>query len=82
IGADGARSLVRDYVTRADEGGTRIERTYSGYTNFNGLVPVDERIGSATQWTTYVADGKRCAVMPVAGDRFYFFVDIPQPSGL
>lgn len=77
IGADGARSMVRDYVT-----GGGIERTYSGYTNFNGLVPQDAAIGPATQWTTYVGDGKRCAVMPVAGDRFYFFVDIPQPAGL
>ncbi|QPE04677.1 FAD-dependent urate hydroxylase HpxO [Microbacterium schleiferi] len=76
IGADGARSMVRDHVT-----GGGIERTYSGYTNFNGLVPQDAEIGPANQWTTYVGDGKRCAVMPVAGDRFYFFVDIPQPAG-
>ncbi len=77
IGADGARSMVRDHVT-----GGGIERVYSGYTNFNGLVAQDAAIGPAHQWTTYVGDGKRCAVMPVAGDRFYFFVDIPQPSGL
>ncbi len=76
IGADGARSLVRDYVT-----GAAITHEYSGYTNFNGLVPVDDRIGPADQWTTYVGEGKRCAVMPVAGDRFYFFVDVPQPAG-
>ncbi|MBM4009788.1 MAG: FAD-dependent urate hydroxylase HpxO [Planctomycetes bacterium] len=82
IAADGARSAARDYVTRANEGGRRIERTYSGYVNFNGLIPVDERIGPATQWTTYVGEGKRCSVMPVAGGRFYFFVDIPQPAGL
>ncbi|MFM7205359.1 MAG: FAD-dependent urate hydroxylase HpxO [Planctomycetaceae bacterium] len=82
IAADGARSAARDYVTRAGAGGRRIERTYAGYVNFNGLIPVDERIGPATQWTTYVGEGKRCSVMPVAGDRFYFFVDIPQPAGL
>lgn len=82
IGADGARSLTRDHVTDAATTGERIERTYSGYTNFNGLVPADERIGPRNQWTTYVADGKRCAVMPVAGDRFYFFVDVPQPAGV
>ena len=58
IGADGARSMVRDYVT-----GGGIERTYSGYTNFNGLVAQDAAIGPANQWTTYVGDGKRCAVM-------------------
>jgi len=77
IGADGARSLTREYVT-----GGGIERTYVGYTNFNGLVPVDERIGPAHQWTTYVADGKRVSVMPVAGDRFYYFFDVPQPAGV
>lgn len=80
IGADGARSLVRDYVTEPT--GIRPERMYSGYVNYNGLVAADERIGPLDQWTTYVGDGKRCAVMPVAGDRFYFFVDVPGPSGV
>lgn len=80
IGADGARSLVRDYVTEPT--GIRPERSYSGYVNYNGLVAADERIGPLDQWTTYVGDGKRCAVMPVAGDRFYFFVDVPGPSGV
>ena len=79
LGADGARSFTRDYVT---EGTTRPAREYSGYTNYNGLVPIDTTIGPADQWTTYVADGKRCAVMPIAGDRFYFFVDVPQPAGV
>ncbi|MTE23888.1 FAD-dependent urate hydroxylase HpxO [Microbacterium sp. ZXX196] len=76
IAADGANSRARAYVTGEDHA-----RRYSGYTNFNGLVPVDERVGPADQWTTYVADGKRVAVMPVAGNRFYFFVDVPQPAG-
>lgn len=80
IGADGARSLVRDYVTEPT--GIRPERVYSGYVNFNGLVRADPRIGPPHQWTTFVGDGKRCAVMPVAGDRFYFFVDVPGPSGV
>lgn len=80
IGADGARSIVRDYVQ--PEGAPPIEREYSGYTNVNGLVPVSASIGRPTAWTTYVADGKRAAVMPIAGDRFYFWFDIPQPSGL
>ncbi len=80
IGADGARSIVRDYVT--EPSGIRPERSYSGYVNYNGLVAADERIGPLDQWTTYVGDGKRCAVMPVAGDRFYFFVDVPGPSGV
>ena len=80
IGADGARSILRDYVT--EPSGIRPERSYSGYVNYNGLVTADKRIGPLDQWTTYVGDGKRCAVMPVAGDRFYFFVDVPGPSGV
>lgn len=80
IGADGARSITRDYVT--PEGVPLPERTYSGYTNFNGLVPVDVEIGPVDQWTSYVADGKRACVMPVAGGRFYFWFDVPQPAGL
>ncbi|ALJ22201.1 FAD-dependent urate hydroxylase HpxO [Microbacterium sp. No. 7] len=80
IGADGARSITRDYVT--PEGTPRIERAYSGYTNYNGLIPADTGIGPADQWTSYVADGKRACVMPVAGDRFYFWFDVPQPAGV
>jgi FAD-dependent urate hydroxylase len=82
IAADGARSRARDHVTGAAEGGPRVERTYSGYTNFNGLVAADPAIGPADRWTTYVADGKRAAVMPVADGRFYFWFDVPQPAGL
>ncbi|MEV7691721.1 FAD-dependent urate hydroxylase HpxO [Microbacterium sp. NPDC089189] len=77
IGADGARSATRDYVL-----GTVTERSYSGYTNYNGLVPIDTRIAPADQWTTYVGEGKRVSVMPVSDGRFYFFFDVPQPSGV
>ena len=82
IGADGARSIVRDFVA-----GPGIERRYAGYTNFNGIVIADPGIGPGDTWTTYVADGKRAAVMPVAprsdgAGRFYFFADVPQPAGL
>lgn len=80
IGADGARSLTRAYVQ--PEGAPEIVREYSGYTNFNGLIPVDTAIGAPDAWTTYVAGGKRAAVMPVAGGRFYFWFDVPQPDGV
>ncbi|MCT9819374.1 FAD-dependent urate hydroxylase HpxO [Microbacterium sp. W1N] len=80
IGADGARSLTRAYVQ--PDGAPEIVREYSGYTNFNGLIAADAAIGALDAWTTYVADGKRAAVMPVAGDRFYFWFDVPQPAGL
>ncbi|GAB2647313.1 FAD-dependent urate hydroxylase HpxO [Gordonia jinhuaensis] len=76
IAADGANSLVREYVL-----GGPVQRSYAGYVNFNGLVPIDEEIGSATEWTTYVGDSRRVSVMPVSGDRFYFFFDVTMPSG-
>jgi len=76
IGADGANSVTREYVL-----GAPVTRRYAGYVNVNGLVPVDDAIGPATEWTTYVADGQRVSVMPVAGDRFYFFFDIVEEPG-
>ncbi len=77
IGADGAGSLTREYVL-----GAPVTRRYAGYVNFNGLVETDETIGPATEWTTYVGDGKRVSVMPVAGGRFYFFFDVVEEEGL
>lgn len=77
IGADGAKSLTREYVLGED-----LERRYAGYVNWNGLVEIDEKIGPADQWTTYVGDGKRASVMPISNNRFYFFFDVPLPVGL
>ncbi|CAN5200710.1 FAD-dependent urate hydroxylase HpxO [soil metagenome] len=76
IGADGASSSTREYIL-----GAPVSRRYAGYVNFNGLVEVDEEIGPATEWTTYVGDGKRVSVMPVAGGRFYFFFDVVEDAG-
>lgn len=77
IGADGAHSVVRAHVL-----GAQPERRYAGYVNWNGLVQADDAIGPLQQWTTYVGQGKRASVMPVAGGRFYFFFDVPLPKGL
>lgn len=77
IGADGAKSLAREYVL-----GGPVTRRYAGYVNFNGLVEVDEAIGPATEWTTYVGDSRRVSVMPVADGRFYFFFDVPMDEGV
>ncbi len=77
IGADGAKSLTREYVL-----GGPVERRYAGYVNFNGLVEVDEAVSPATEWTTYVGDGKRVSAMPIADNRFYFFFDVPMPEGV
>lgn len=77
IGADGAHSTVRQYVL-----GGPVDRRYSGYVNYNGLVPVTDDLGPADQWTTWVGEGKRASLMPIADDRFYFFLDVPLPLGL
>lgn len=77
IGADGASSITREYVL-----GHPVTRRYAGYVNYNGLVEVDERIGPPTRWTTYVGAGKRVSVMPVAGNRFYFFFDVLEAQGV
>ncbi|HEY0276450.1 MAG TPA: FAD-dependent monooxygenase, partial [Paenirhodobacter sp.] len=77
IGADGAHSGVRNYVW-----GHKADRRYAGYVNWNGLIAIDESIAPTTQWTTFIGEGKRVSMMPVAGGRFYFFFDVPLPQGL
>lgn len=77
IGADGTHSITRKFVL-----GHQVERRYAGYVNWNGLVEIDEKIAPAQQWTTYVGEGKRVSLMPVAQNRFYFFFDVPIESGL
>lgn len=76
VAADGVHSLAREYVL-----GGKVERRYAGYVNFNGLVPASEELAPAASWTTFVGEGKRASMMPVAGDRFYFFLDVPLPKG-
>lgn len=77
IAADGTHSVIREYVLEE-----KLERRYAGYVNWNGLVTIDEQIAPADQWTTFVGDGKRVSLMPVSGNRFYFFFDVPLQKGL
>ena len=77
IAADGSHSALRPYVL-----GHQPERRYAGYVNWNGLVDIDESIAPADQWTTFVGEGKRVSLMPVAHGRFYFFFDVPLRAGL
>ncbi len=77
IGADGTHSLTRKYVL-----GEQVERRYAGYVNWNGLVEISDKLAQADQWTTFVGEGKRVSLMPVADHRFYFFFDVPLPVGL
>lgn len=76
IGADGIHSVVRQHVL-----GEKIGLRYAGYVNWNGLVPADPVLCDADNWVLYVGDGKRASMMPVGGDRFYFFFGVPMQAG-
>lgn len=77
IGADGIRSMVRRYVT-----GQEVEPRYADYVNWNGLVAAHPDLIPNDVWVIYVGDGKRASMMPVGGDRFYYFFGAPMPQGL
>lgn len=76
VAADGVRSILRTYVL-----GEEVQPKYGGYINWNGLVAADEDLAPKNSWAIYVGDHKRASLMPVAGDRFYFFFDVPLPKG-
>lgn len=77
VGADGTHSMTRAYVL-----GETVARRYAGYVNWNGLVEVSSDLAPIDQWTTFVGEGKRASLMPVADNRFYFFFDVPLALGL
>ena len=76
IGADGIHSITRAHVL-----GKPIDLRYAGYVNWNGLVPADPVLCDADNWVLYVGEGKRASMMPVGGDRFYFFFGVPMQKG-
>ena len=76
IGADGARSVVRDYVV-----GRTIERQYVGYVNWNGLIEMNAEWIPENNWMMYVGEHKRVSLMPAGNGQVYFFLDVPLPIG-
>ncbi len=74
VAADGIRSILRSYVLDQP-----IEPRYGGYINWNGLVTSDPLLAPEKTWVVYVGDHQRASMMPVAGDRLYFFFDVPLP---
>lgn len=76
VAADGTHSITRSYVL-----GHAVERRYVGYVNWNGLVPASDDLAPKNSWDVYVGEHKRASMMPVGGDRFYFFFDVPLPKG-
>jgi FAD-dependent urate hydroxylase len=76
IVADGIHSLLRSYVL-----GKEVRPNYGGYVNWNGLVAASPDLVPANTWAIYVGEHKRASMMPVGGDRLYFFFDVPLPQG-
>jgi len=76
VAADGIRSIVREHIL-----GKSLSLRYAGYVNWNGLVPASPALCEADNWVLYVGEGKRASMMPVAGDRFYYFFGVPMPIG-
>ncbi|MEM6449996.1 MAG: FAD-dependent urate hydroxylase HpxO [Cyanobacteria bacterium P01_D01_bin.105] len=76
IGADGIHSVTREHVL-----GKKVDLRYAGYVNWNGLVPAEPTLCEPDNWVLYVGEGKRASMMPVGGDRFYFFFGVPMPQG-
>ncbi|MEB3338874.1 MAG: FAD-dependent urate hydroxylase HpxO [Leptolyngbyaceae bacterium] len=76
IAANGIRSNLRSYVL-----GEETHPQYGGYVNWNGLVQASADLAPKDTWVVYVGEHKRASLMPVGGDRFYFFFDVPLPKG-
>lgn len=76
IGADGVRSTVREYVIEQ-----KAEPRYADYVNWNGIVKASPELAESDVWVIYVGEGKRASMMPIGGDRFYYFFGAPLPKG-
>ena len=76
IGADGIHSVIREYIT-----GEKIEPRYADYVNWNGIVDASPDLAENDVWVIYVGEGKRASMMPIGGNRFYFFMGCPKPKG-
>ncbi len=76
VGADGVRSGARSYVLDR-----KVERRYARYVNWNGLVDADPSLCAKDLWVIYVGDSQRASMMPVGGNRFYYFFGAPMPEG-
>lgn len=76
VAADGTHSQLRATVAQQ-----ATARSYRGYVNWNGLVPAADDLAPERSWVIYVGHHRRASLMPVGGDRFYFFFDVPLPPG-
>lgn len=76
IGADGVHSTVRRYVLERE-----AASRYADYVNWNGIVDAKPGLCDSDNWVIYVGEGKRASMMPIGGNRFYFFFGCPMEKG-
>jgi FAD-dependent urate hydroxylase len=76
VGADGIRSVTRTYVLGRD-----ATPRYADYVNWNGIVDAQPGLAEPDNWVIYVGQGRRASMMPIGGDRFYFFFGSPMAEG-
>ncbi|MGP1384096.1 MAG: FAD-dependent urate hydroxylase HpxO [Thainema sp.] len=76
IGADGVHSTVRRYVLERE-----AASRYADYVNWNGIVDAKPGLCDPDNWVIYVGEGKRASMMPIGGNRFYFFFGCPMEKG-
>lgn len=76
IAADGTHSRLRERVV-----GQAVTREYCGYVNWNGRVKIAPDLAEAHDWAQFVGTHQRVSLMPMGGDEFYFFFDVPLPKG-
>lgn len=76
VGADGIHSITRKYVLDHE-----TTPRYADYVNWNGIVDAKPGLADSDNWVIYVGEGKRASMMPIGGDRFYFFFGSPMEQG-
>ncbi|MEO1523601.1 MAG: FAD-dependent urate hydroxylase HpxO [Cyanobacteria bacterium J06633_2] len=76
VGADGIRSVTRSYIL-----GHEATPRYADYVNWNGIVDATPDLCDPDNWVIYVGQGRRASMMPIGGDRFYFFFGSPMEEG-
>ena len=76
VGADGIHSQVREHIL-----GHPIAPRYADYVNWNGIVEAQPGLCDSDNWVIYVGQERRASMMPIGGDRFYFFFGSPMPKG-
>jgi FAD-dependent urate hydroxylase len=70
VGADGLRSAIRPHVAPD----ATLNYLWAGWET---LIPADPALTPADTFTFWIGDGRRAALMPVAGARCYCFFDFP-----